>query len=310
MNKKNILIFGATGFIGSKLLEQLILLDHNITIITRNNNLDKKYSKNIEVKIGCLEDIDLIESIIRTKSINIVIHLSTTLIPSSSFNEYLQDISYIIKPTIKLLPLFSKYKIKFIYFSSGGSIYGLNDSGIYTENDLTSPISYYGQSKKILEDSIILENKISSLNYIIIRPSNPFGIGQSLYGKQGFIAVAIGCLLNDKTMTVWGDGNIVRDYIYIDNLVDCIIKIIEGSSNNEIFNIGNGEGKSLNEIIDFINDISDKKLSILFEPRRSVDPLNIILNISKFNTLYKIDRIPIKEGIFKFFEFEKKINEK
>lgn len=306
---KNILIFGSTGFIGSKLLSKLLLFDYNITFFTRRNlintDLNKICDERFEIKIGSLEDFELIERIIIKKSINIVIHLSTTLIPSSSFNEYLQDLNSIIFPTIKLLPIFSKFNIKFIYFSSGGSVYEINDSGIYTENNITSPISYYGQSKKMIEDSIILENKISNLNYIIIRPSNPFGIGQNIYGKQGFIGVAIGCLLNNKTLTVWGDGNIIRDYIYIDDLIECVISIIKGNTNNEIYNIGNGEGKSLNEIIEIINQITDKKLSIQYERSRAIDPPRIILNMNKFNALYKFERISLEDGIYKFFEFEK-----
>lgn len=307
--KKNILVFGATGFIGSRLVNDLISLNlYNIIVLVRKESDISRLKKNIgniDIQYGNIEDYGLIEKILLTKSINIVIHLSSSLIPSSNFSEYSTELNQIILPTIRLLPLFSKLNIKLIFFSSGGSVYGISNKCKLSESENTFPINYYGQSKKILEDSILLENKISGLNYIIIRPSNPFGFGQNTNGRQGFIAVAIGNILNNKKITIWGDGNIIRDYISIDNLIEGVLKILLSSYKNQIFNLGSGIGYSLNEIVEILNEISGIKIKVVFEPKRSVDPPCIILDMTKFRNSFDLTSTTIKDGISDFFYFEK-----
>lgn len=100
----------------------------------------------------------------------------------------------------------------------GSTIYGVNKKEGFSESDNTEPISYYGQSKLILEESIMLEGRRQGLNYLILRPSNPYGMGQNTYGKQGLIAACIGHILNGEKITIWGDGSVIRDYIHINDL--------------------------------------------------------------------------------------------
>lgn len=299
---KNILVIGGTGFIGSNIVKQLLQQNYNISILELPSCTNPIL--NVKIHFGKLEQFDLVKKIIIEDCIDTVIHLASSLIPSSNLDDYLYEFEKIIKPTIKLLAFLAVYNIKLIYFSSGGTIYGVNKKGTFSESDQTNPISYYGQSKLILEESILLENRRIGLNYLIIRPSNPYGIGQNIFGKQGLIAASIGHILNNEKITIWGDGSVIRDYIHIDDLVSGVIKLIQSGKNNQIYNIGSGKGYSVMEIINILK----KCVSVDFEPEyteaRTVDIPVMILEVSKIQQIIGSSKIPIERGIKDFYNYE------
>ncbi|OXA92185.1 NAD-dependent epimerase/dehydratase family protein [Flavobacterium hercynium] len=303
---KNVLLIGGSGFIGSNIVKQLINGSYNISIlgIPKANNSLILASPNIKVHRGKLNQLNLIKKIVIEDSIDTVIHLASTLIPSSTLEDYINEFDEIIKPTIKLLPFFAISKIKFIFFSSGGTIYGVDDSGCFSENDKRKPISYYGQSKLILEDSIMFESRKSKLDFLIFRPSNPYGVGQNIFGKQGLIATSIGHLLNGERIKVWGDGNVVRDYIHIDDLAKGAVKIINSNKNNEVFNLGSGVGHSVNEIITILKKCTNLDFEIEYSEARTIDVPVLVLNVDKFNAIADSSRILLETGISDFFKAE------
>lgn len=305
-HRNNILLIGGSGFIGLKLIEQLAIKECKIVLLIRSSNdmdVFKEFFDRIDIIYGTLHDFELIQTTIISKKIDTIIHLASSLIPSSNFDEYLNEMTFVIYPTMRLLPLFAHQNCKLYYFSSGGVVYGNSDNVIFNENDKTCPINYYGMSKKIMEESILFESRNSNLKYIILRPSNPYGIGQNFNGKQGLIAVAIGSLLNKRELEIWGDGTIVRDYIYIDELINSVIAIILSSEVNQIYNIGSGIGYSINDIIEIINKNSLNKLNVKYITKRKVDTPKIILDTTKFKNNFSIKSVSIEEGIKCFLNY-------
>jgi UDP-glucose 4-epimerase len=305
---QNILLIGGAGFIGSSIAEQLIFKNHNVFILELpGTDLSRLYQIKDRVKIyyGKLENYDLIRDILNENIIDTVIHLVSTLIPSSSLQSYLAEVEIVIKPTINLLSILSDLNVKLIYFSSGGTIYGTKKDAFFSERSPLAPISYYGQSKLLIEESIKFENRRSGLNYLILRPSNPYGIGQAIYGKQGLIAASVGNIINNKKITIWGNGSVIRDYIYIDDLVDAIISIIKLGGDNEIYNIGSGKGYSVNEVIDTLTKCIAEKIEVEYVAARSVDVPSVVLDITKLHTIFKPNYLSLEEGIRIFFLHEK-----
>lgn len=237
--------------------------------------------KEITIFRGVLADYDLLHSILLDHNIDIVFHLVSTLVPGSSYEDYKREFENIIFPTVRLMGLCAEKNIKFIYFSSGGTIYGNNSQEKFLETDLREPISYYGLSKQIIEDSILFEHRRANLRYLIIRPSNPFGAGQSLNGVQGLIAVAIGKIMANEPLTIWGDGSSVRDYIYIDDLVKIMHELVHKDIENEVINLWSGIGYSINDVLLYLKNIACEKLVVKYETSRSVDVNNVVLDISK-----------------------------
>ena len=163
-------------------------------------------------------------------------------------------------------------EVKFVYFSSGGTIYGnRNDVLPFVEQDPMAPISYYGWSKQMMENSILFMHRTKGLDYLIVRPSNPYGHGQNLFGKQGLVAVAIGKILKGEPVEVWGDGSAVRDYIYIDDLAKVFLQLIEKDVKNTTLNIGAGRGYSVNDVLAFLKIVSGKDFKIEYKNPRPVE---------------------------------------
>jgi UDP-glucose 4-epimerase len=298
---KRILIIGGSGFIGSNLVNKYIKMGCKVSILDRLDKNRKIANENVKFYYGNLYDEKLIESILVEENIDHSIHLASKLLPSSDLIEYINEVEFIIKPTIKMLPIFSKYNVKLIYFSSGGAIYGRNKLKSISENENTEPITYYGMSKLVLEEAIKFENRKSNLSYLIFRPSNPYGMGQDFNKNQGLIGTSINNILNNKKITIWGDGSVVRDYIFIDDLVNIAYKIIDLGENNETFNIGSGVGYSVSEILDILKKVSCSDFEVVNGNARIIDVEHIVLDVKKSLSIYK-DRIrTIEEGVGVFY---------
>lgn len=300
----NILFIGGAGFIGSSLINRFIVNDnYNLFILEperSNKDRIKPFLDRITVFQGDLRDSTMILDILVNSKINIVVHLVSTLIPGSSLSHFQNEMNDILIPTMNLMELCAKGNIELVYFSSGGTIYGNSETGIHDERVKKEPISYYGLSKNIGEEMIKFEHRHSKLNYLILRPSNPYGFGQDIYGKQGLIAVSIGKLLNNEPLTVWGDGNSVRDYIYIDDLADAVYELIDKKVLNKVINIGSGKGYSVNDIIKILSSVVNKDIKVEFFPSRGVDVESLVLDISKLKSLISFNPRSIEVGINTF----------
>jgi len=301
----NILFVGGAGFIGSNLIKSFIKdTEYNVFVFeTPFANLSRIANLNDKITLirGFLSDYDLLNSVIKDYRIQTVVHLVSTLIPGSTYDDYKREFENIIFPSVRLMNLCAERKIMFVYFSSGGTVYGNDLNERFKELDVLAPISYYGLSKQIIENSILFEHRSKSLRYLIIRPSNPFGSGQALNANQGLIAVAIGKILANEPIAVWGDGNSIRDYIYIDDLSDAFYQLITKNVENDTINIGSGFGYSIHDIIARLKNIAGDGIKVKYENSRSVDVSKMVLDITKLHSYIDVSHTPLEVGMRKYF---------
>lgn len=300
---KNLLFIGGAGFIGSNIIKSLDDSIYKIHVLEPIfANVSRLDGRNVIIHRGQLQDYDYILTVLQKEKIDTIVHLVSTLIPGSSYEDFVNEINNVVFPSIRLMQYSGKQGIKFIYFSSGGTIYGERKNKVpFKETDTPAPISYYGWSKQMMENSILFEHRTNRLDYLILRPSNPFGPGQALHGKQGLIAICIGKILSNEPITIWGNGEMTRDYIYIDDLSAAFEMLLAKNINNEIINIGSGKGYSINDIILLLEDITQRKIEVIREKERNMDVSNMILDVSKLHSMVNLENISIKEGIRKFF---------
>lgn len=301
----NILFIGGAGFIGSSVIKNIVRSNNGYEVfVLEPEEADVRRLKGCPVRIfrGGISDTRLIENIIQNNKIDTIVHLVSTLLPGSSYEDYEKEFENVVFPTIKIAQLCSKNGIKFIFFSSGGTVYG-NRSTLesFLEKDPKEPISYYGLSKQMIENSILFEHRVSGLNYLILRPSNPYGYGQNLYGKQGLIAVALGKVLKGDSIEIWGDGAAIRDYIYIDDLAEAVRQLIDLGVKNTTINIGSGKGYSVIQIINYIKEVVDEDVRVKYTLQRKVDVSNVILNSNLLLRVTDIQFTDIKDGIRNFY---------
>lgn len=301
----NILFLGGAGFIGSNLIRTLIGRKDNIKVYVLEPifaNISRLDGMEVQVFRGTLQDIDFVQSIIEANHIDTIVHLVATIIPGSTFEDYKREYQQVIFPTIELMQYCAQKDIKFVYFSSGGTVYGnRTDMTPFKETDPMAPISYYGWSKQMMENSILYVHRTAGLKYLIVRPSNPYGHGQNIHAKQGLIAVALGKIIAGEPIAVWGDGSNVRDYIYIDDLCEVLCQLLEKDVCNTTLNIGSGVGASINDIIQVLRDIVREEVQVEYQPARKVDVSHMILDTTHLKQYVNVEFTSLVEGVTRFY---------
>jgi len=198
----------------------------------------------------------------------------------------------------------NKKNKKIIFLSSGGTVYGVPEIIPITESHQTNPICSYGIIKKTIEEYLFMFGKIYGLNYNVFRLSNPYGERQNPLAAQGAIPVFIHRTINDETITIWGDGEIVRDYIYIRDSAIVLAESIKNNVEEKIFNLSSGKGYSLNNIIEIVKKVSGKEVKVEYKPGRDIDvPVNILDNTLVKETFDWKPETSIEEGIQLTFNY-------
>lgn len=301
---EHILLLGGAGYIGANLVATMKSDTYDLHVYDQKDlSLSVDSCRNVTIHKGVVADIDKIEGIIESFHITTVVHLVSTLIPGSSYEDYKNEYMTVILPSIELMGICAKKNIKFVFFSSGGTIYGnRSNAKPFDEDDAMAPISYYGWSKQMMENSILFMHRTQHLDFLILRPSNTYGHGQNLFGKQGLVAVAIGKILKDEPVEIWGDGSVVRDYIYIDDLTRVFWQLIEAKPESTIINIGSGKGYHVNEVLDLLKKVSGRDFQVIYKNPRPVDVSYMVLNIQKLKRYVTCSFTPFEEGIRKFYQ--------
>lgn len=301
----NILFIGGAGFIGASLAHRFRKSEkHHIFVVEpAGANVSRLDGLEVDIIRESLTNVEAVERIITEKRIDTVVHLVSTLIPGSDYEDFKRELSDMVFPSIRVMEYCARNNVKFVYFSSGGTVYG-NRSTMepFVETDEMAPISYYGWSKQMMENGILFKNRTEGLRYLIVRPSNPYGHGQNLHGKQGLVAVAIGKIMDGKPVEVWGDGSAIRDYIYIDDLAEIFFRLIDNDVTNETVNIGSGRGYSVNDVLAFLKIISKVDFKILYENARPMDVSNMVLDTTKMLGKVNVCLTPMLDGISTFYK--------
>lgn len=296
---KKILIIGGAGFIGTNLVNKLVAAGANVKIFTRSSRSVKNLSKilgEIELVYG-----DLMDEVALRKAlsdIDCVIHLVSTTFPGTSIDSGIYDIFSNLIPSIRLLEICAQNKIKkIVYASSGGTIYGEPETIPILETHLLDPKSMYGQSKKTIEGYLSFFAKNYDMNIQILRLSNPYGPYQNPYGAQGLIGVAFRCALENSPFNVFGNGGAVRDYIYIDDVINAFMYAINHSK-SETLNISSGKGKSVMEVLCAIEDVSGKKINKEYIAGRRGDvDVNVLSNNKALEAYNWKPEVSFKDGL-------------
>ena len=182
---------------------------------------------------------------------------------------------------------------RFVFFSSGGTIYGNTDLPI-SEDHPIAPMSLYARSKAGIEDLI----RKSDLPYLILRLSNPYGGYQIAEKKQGVIPILIRRALRNEPFEMYVSGDSVRDYFYISDLGQAVTGLLECGAVNDTVNVGSGQGTSLHEIIRLVQEATGETVSIIQKASEMPVVQSIVLNIEKLKRLTGYEpAVSLREGI-------------
>lgn len=170
---------------------------------------------------------------------------------------------------------------KIVFPSSGGTIYGISQANRIVESQTGSPICSYGINKLAIEKYLNLFNRLYGLEYSVLRISNPYGMHQRVDSGQGAIATFLHHAIHHDEIEIWGDGSVIRDYIYVEDVSKAFYKAAQMNTAEKIFNIGSGIGYSINQILAEIELLIGKPLRKRYLEGRILDVPSNILDISK-----------------------------
>ncbi|MGR3176000.1 MAG: N-acetylneuraminate synthase family protein [Candidatus Scalindua sp.] len=263
-----VLVAGGAGFIGSHIVDKLLSLANRVIVI---DDLSTGKEENINPQAEFynlnISDYDRLLEVFRNHKIDYVIHQAAKINLNVLLEDPATDIKSSVLGTLNLLKCCVDFKIKKIIYASSVAVYGRAKKLPVMETDELAPIYSYGIAKKCSEEYIRYYCENYGLNYSILRYANVYGPRQPIYGEVGVIAIYTARMLKGEPLVIFGDGGHLRDYIYIDDVVYTTLKAFK-AGDREIFNIGCGEGMTVNTVFNNFNDCFEKKLKPVNQPER------------------------------------------
>ncbi len=297
----NCLVLGGNGFIGRNLCETLAATGHSVRAFDLPPaGSEGRYPRidGVSWLTGDFGDPKSIEACL--DAVDIIFHLVSATNPKTSNEDPLRDLNLNVAATLRLLDLIVSRdrRPKLVYFSSGGTIYGVPREIPISEDHPNNPLCAYGAGKLAVEKYLALYQHLHGLDYRILRLANPYGKYQSLRGGQGVVTAFLSYALRGRPLEIWGDGTVVRDYLHIDDVSQAVLKAMVYDGPERIFNIGSGRGVSLNELIEMIRQLVDRPVNCCYLAGRACDvPVNILDIRRAASHLGWSPRISLYEGM-------------
>jgi UDP-glucose 4-epimerase len=295
-----VLILGGSGFLGSAATRALSKENIEVKILCRAQPPEALLGA-ASIKVHLADWALLTPDHPAFDGVDTVLHFISSTTPSSSMEDMPFDLSSNLLPTLNLLKILETRKVRrLIYASSGGTVYGIPRRLPVTEKHSTNPICSHGITKLAIEKFIALHARLTGLEFNILRIGNPYGSYQLRGVPVGSIARFVQLHAARKAVEIWGDGSVVRDYLYIDDFCSALTQILlHRSFPSGEYNLASGSGHSLLEIIEEISRITGRKVAVSFARERAVDVPKIILDISRLRQALPSWRpiVSLTEGI-------------
>lgn len=274
---QRIAITGAAGFIGRHLVPILLERNHVVHAIVRDfadtcdgavNHVVPSFSTRKISK--ALEECDTL------------IHLAWSTVPSTSSGQPLLELESNLIPSLQLINSLQDSPITRILFLSSGGAIPLSHALPLIPDGTPFPRSYYGSAKVAVEQFLMALSAQSDKSITIIRPTNLYGPRQPLVPGFGLISTLVDHLINNKQVTIWGDGSVRKDFLFISDLVELLVRVIESRpiESPAILEVGSGQSHSILEVVEMLELISGKKIERAHLSAREIDPVDITINLS------------------------------
>jgi len=276
-----ILVTGGAGFIGSHLVDALIAKKHKVVVI---DNLSTGFKSNLNPKAKFYQ-VDIcsavIDKIFQKEKLDYLFHYAAQVDVRKSLQNPILDVEVNISGSLNLFRSCQKHRVKKIIFAStGGAIYGEPDFIPANERHVEMPISPYGVAKLSVEKYLHFYKEIYKIPYVAVRYSNVYGPRQNPKGDSGVVAIFSEKLLEDKPVTIYGDGKQTRDYLYVMDAVSAALKALNSKA-SWAFNIGTGKETTVNQLYRLMKSRSGSKSKAIYAPFRAGEQRRSCIDYTK-----------------------------
>jgi UDP-glucose 4-epimerase len=273
------LVLGGGGFLGINLCHRLVAAGFRVRAFGRGC-LFPAALEGVEWQRGDFSDAGSVADAIG--SVDVVFHLIHNGTPQSATLDMTGDIRHNLLPSLALLEMVRTAGApRIVFVSSGGTIYGRAERIPTPETSLANPITAYGITKLAIEKYLGLYEHLYGLDYRVLRLTNPFGPYQVPVKNQGLIAAIISRALRGESIEIWGDGKAIRDFIFVDDAIEALLLAALDQSNQRVFNIGSGQGRSVKDVIALIEHVMNQRLDIHWNAGRPIDVPRSVVTIDR-----------------------------
>lgn len=306
---KYILVLGGTGFLGMNVIDyyqqqlQEIAENDLVFIVVGKTKVPQMKSNCIQVQIDYRSEHEL-RTLMQSYPIDEVFHFISTSVPATSNTNIKDDVKWNLISTLTLLELMREFSIpKIIYLSSGGTVYGEHHEMKFQEDYLSTPNNSYGVLKLTIENYIKLYQKLYSINYLILRVSNPFGkYHQS--EVNGLVNIAIRKAMNNEPVQIWGNGTTSKDYIFASDFAKVFWQLKRLNYYNDVVNVGSGKSYSINDILGYIKQVLPQTIWV-YQDEKIFDTRHADFNVDKLKSKIDFSNTQIVEAIESTYYWEK-----
>lgn len=272
-------VIGGSGFIGRAVVAELLARGRKVVVVGRQTQPSISFPSAVRYVTTSSENA-LWQAL---KSSQEVIDLAYATVPQTSFQDPINDIVVNLPEAVRLFDMVASLPIrKFVWVSSGGTVYGRTNAPLIAETHPTQPLSPYGITKLAIEKYAHMYFESRNLPIVCVRPSNAFGEGQRAYSGQGFIATAIASILDGRELTLFGPNGTIRDYLHVTDMAAGIVAALLHGRPGEVYNIGSSQGLTNRQVLDQLAPLAahiglEVRVQVL--PVRSFDvPANVLQN--------------------------------
>jgi UDP-glucose 4-epimerase len=231
--------------------------------------------------------------------VSTVYHLASSTVPSSSAADPAFDIETNVVATLPLLEACAARRIRIVFTSSGGTVYGVPETLPIPETHATWPVSTHGVGKLTVEKILFAFGCTRDLDYRILRLSNVYGEGQSPRPGMGAVATFLERILALRPIDIWGDGSQRRDFLYVEDAVRALVKIADIETPRwRLVNIGSGQATSIAELCELAFGVTGRRTEVRLLPARSFDVPANALDIRRAREMLGFDpATSLEQGI-------------
>lgn len=299
-----LLVTGGAGFIGSHLLEYLSSQQGYDTVVFDNlsSGSAKNVPQGIKLCVGDVCDAAAVDELFAAENFDAVIHFAAQTMVPYSLQHPQEDCNVNLVGILNILEACRKYKIKTLVFSSSAAVYGDNPNIPLTEDLPLLPTSCYGITKMTSEHYMRVYHDLYGLNCTVLRFANVYGERQGEGGEGGVISIFCKLLVQDKPLTVFGNGEQTRDFVYAGDIAQAAAKALTLTGFNTV-NISTGRETSLNSLLQAFEKAYGRSLKVNYAPERSGDIFRSVLSNERLKTLLGFaPQMDIEHGIPKTYE--------
>jgi len=299
-----VLVTGGAGFIGSHIVDRLVQEGHKVSVID-NLSSGKTENLNREAEFYKLDiENPRIEKVIKKEKPEVICHLAAQMDVRRSVADPAFDAKTNIIGMINLLEFAVRHGARKVLFSStGGAIYGEGGPYPTTEDHKASPVSPYGISKLTGEHYLYYYQVMYGLNYVSLRYANVYGPRQDPFGEAGVVAIFTKKMLRNEQPLINGNGMQTRDYVYVDDVVDAVMRAMENNV-NDIFNVGTGIETSVNDLFRLLSELTGSNVREMHGAAKKGEQMRSCLSYDKIKkTMEWEPSVPLRTGLANTVEF-------